>query len=280
MPWRYTSQVGDDGTEHIGVDRCVCPVSSCLNEGTCRRPEQGIHAEGVQDILVRIDLPEFLQHTVCILLILIADHRELFLLRIPTLVSEEPHKGEFSKHRAVDDGDAAAFLTESLKTPGTRIDSFHRDRFEEHHPAGDAQILCSLLGSCRDPVIWKSIDLFDRILCKAEQLHCAVGDAEALFDPRLLGYISGCSQRAALYDPFVEETVGYGHLEKHLHLAASAGLTEDGHIVRITAEGGDIIPHPFQRQYDIHHSQAAGIPVLLPVAGQVHEPDTVQPVVQ
>ena len=78
----------------------------------------------------------------------------------------------------------------------------------------------------------------------------------------------------------MEQTVGYGHLEQDLHLAASAGLAKNCNIARIPAEGGDIIPHPFQCKDDVHHPQTARIPILLTIVGQIHESDAVQPVVQ
>ena len=91
-------------------------------------------------------------------------------------------EGEFSKHCAIDDRNIPGFLTESLKTPGTGIDPFHRDRFEEHHPAWKVQIFRGLLGSRRDLIIWKSIDLSYRFSGETQQFHDSVCDAPALFN--------------------------------------------------------------------------------------------------
>ena len=59
---------------------------------------------------------------------------------------------------------------------------------------------------------------------------------------------------AALDDGAVVQTIRRGHLQERGDLAAAPGLAEDRHIVRIPAESGNILFHPFQCFDDIRHA--------------------------
>src|SRR5436190_8074013 len=49
------------------------------------------------------------------------------------------------------------------------------------------------------------------------------------------------------------------HCQQRRHLASSAGLAEDRHRVRISAELRDVLAHPFERVNDIEDSDVTGL---------------------
>ena len=63
-------------------------------------------------------------------------------------------------------------------------------------------------------------------------------------------------------------------------LAAAAGLPEDRNAARIAAEIGDVVPHPFQGQHDVHHADVSRARVLASEARQIEEPEDVQTMIQ
>ena len=56
---------------------------------------------------------------------------------------------------------------------------------------------------------------------------------------------------AALHDRPVEKASGGGHRQQRRDFHAAAGLAEDRHVVRITAETGDVVPYPGEGSLDI-----------------------------
>src|SRR5579871_4987695 len=88
-----------------------------------------------------------------------------------------------------------------------------------------------------------------------------LGDAE-FCEQRLgqLGPSLGCSEsqgRAALHSGAMEEAFSGWHGEHGRSLRAPTGLTEDHHLTGITAESFNVVPDPFQRRHQIHHSRDA-----------------------
>ena len=65
----------------------------------------------------------------------------------------------------------------------------------------------------------------------------------------------------------VEQAVGCGNLHQVCHLHAAAGLAEDGHILRVAAEEGDVVMHPLQCRHHICVACVAGVFILLAEGG-------------
>ena len=68
-----------------------------------------------------------------------------------------------------------------------------------------------------------------------------------------------------LRDGSTEETLGQRTLAEHSHRDGPCTLTHDGHLLRITSEGCDVIVYPLQGSYLVHQSVVAadGTPRLL-----------------
>src|SRR5690606_20242824 len=71
--------------------------------------------------------------------------------------------------------------------------------------------------------------------------------------------IQGCE--GTLDYGLVEQSARLGRVEQRIGLAATAGLTEQGDVARITTKGGDIVLHPFQRHHQVHLAIVAGTAV-------------------
>ena len=63
--------------------------------------------------------------------------------------------------------------------------------------------------------------------------------------------------RRALADRAVKQTTGGGGGHQRLHAVRSGTLPENRHILRVTAEGCDVVVHPLQGQHDIAQKQIA-----------------------
>ena len=59
----------------------------------------------------------------------------------------------------------------------------------------------------------------------------------------------------------MEQAGGLRRVHQRVGFAAAAGLTEDRHVVGVTAEGGDVVAHPFQGHHQIHLAVVAGAAV-------------------
>ena len=68
-------------------------------------------------------------------------------------------------------------------------------------------------------------------------------------------------------------------LQQRGHLRSAAALAENGHIFRIPAKGGDILPDPLQRRNDVISAGVSGIFVFLPKIGKVEIAEDIQPVI-
>ena len=97
--------------------------------------------------------------------------------------------------------------------------------------------------------------------------------------PPAAGAVGQAAQNAAHHNTFVEQPVRGGGLQQGGHLGAAAGLAEHCHIAGVTAERGNIIPHPAQRGDDIVPARVAGIGVFRPKIRKVEIAQDVQPVV-
>ena len=84
---------------------------------------------------------------------------------------------------------------------------------------------------------------------------------------------------AALDDGTVIEAIGGGHLHQGRDLSAAAGLAIDGHVVRVAAEGGDVLVNPAQSRGQVGDARVAGGLIGRVVLRQVQEAQDVQPVV-
>ena len=78
----------------------------------------------------------------------------------------------------------------------------------------------------------------------------------------------------------MEKALGSRHGHQGAHLSATAALTKDGHIGRVTAKVGDILLDPFQGLDNIQHTHITGVGVLGAVAAQIQETQGIEPVVE
>ena len=86
-------------------------------------------------------------------------------------------------------------------------------------------------------------------------------------------------QNAAHNDGLVEEPRRRRGLQQGLHLAATAGLSENGHVAGVSAESGNIVMHPLQRGHQVRNACIAGIGVLLSEGGHIKIAQDIQPVI-
>ena len=77
----------------------------------------------------------------------------------------------------------------------------------------------------------------------------------------------------------VEQALCLGDLSQHGHLHAAAGLAEDGHIVRVSAKAGDVVPHPAESLYQVGHAHVHRVLIFLPKIGKIQIAKGVQAVV-
>ena len=105
--------------------------------------------------------------------------------------------------------------------------------------------------------------------------HLGFGDVQVAqaFQHQGLGVIGGVEQGPAQHaghdNHLVEQALGLGDLPQHGDFPAAAGLAEDGHVVRVAAKAGDVVPHPAQGLHQVGHAHVYGVPILLPKGGQV-----------
>jgi len=110
------------------------------------------------------------------------------------------------------------------------------------------------------------------------------------FDPELGqhgfgGFIRGLNgytaqRRPAFNHRAVEQPLRGGHGQQRAYFGTAAGLAEDGDIVRIAAEPGNVIAHPFERLDDVQHPDIAGVGVLRAAdSRQVQIAEDVEPVI-
>ena len=85
---------------------------------------------------------------------------------------------------------------------------------------------------------------------------------------------------AALNDPFMEKTVCLRHLHERPDLCPAAGLTENGHIVRISAKAANIVMYPLKRRNDIQISCIGRGFILFSKGREIEITKHIQPVVQ
>ena len=84
---------------------------------------------------------------------------------------------------------------------------------------------------------------------------------------------------AAHEDALVEKALGRRGVQHGVDLSAAAGLAEDGHIVRVAAESGDVLMDPAQGFHQVGLAQVAAVGILPAVFAQVEIAQDVQPVV-
>ena len=87
------------------------------------------------------------------------------------------------------------------------------------------------------------------------------------------------AQDAAHVDPLGEQAVRRRGLEQSGDFGAAAGLSEDGHVLRVSAEASDVVMNPLQGGHQVVGACVAGVGVLLPERGQVAVAQDVEPVV-
>ena len=110
----------------------------------------------------------------------------------------------------------------------------------------------------------------------AADFHQRLGEAHLVV--LLLGV--GQGQAAALGDALLEEALGLLHHAEEGGGAAAGGLTEDGHVVGVAAEGLDVLLDPLQGLDMVQQTQAGGVLVVLASfdpreVDEAHEADAV-----
>ena len=68
-------------------------------------------------------------------------------------------------------------------------------------------------------------------------------------------------------------------MQQTLHLSAAAGVAADGDVLRIAAEGGNVLVNPLHCRHQVGNTGVSGVLEFLAVVLQVHMRQNVQPVV-
>ena len=84
---------------------------------------------------------------------------------------------------------------------------------------------------------------------------------------------------AAHEDALVEKALGRRGVQQGIHLAAAAGLAEDGHVLRVAAEGSDVLMDPAQGFHQVGLARVPAVSIPFAVFAQVEISQDVQPVV-
>ena len=92
-------------------------------------------------------------------------------------------------------------------------------------------------------------------------------------------WAQGAVVHAAHNDALLEQAVGRRGLHERGDLPAAAGLAENGDVLRVAAELGNVVMHPLEGSHQVRVSGIAGVPVLLPIGGEVQVAQNVQAVV-
>ena len=95
----------------------------------------------------------------------------------------------------------------------------------------------------------------------------------------LIGSSAHIHESALEYD-LVIESVSSGNLHYVADLSAASGMSEQSHVVRISAEPVDVAVYPLQDSHDVGDSAVGGVLVLLSEVGHVQISEDVQPVVE
>jgi hypothetical protein len=96
--------------------------------------------------------------------------------------------------------------------------------------------------------------------------HLACGPGAVL----AIGHLDG---RSALDDGLVEQAFGRRHGHQHADFRAAARFPEDGDVVGITAELGDVVSHPFKGRNDVEDTREA---CMLEAFGRVFHMEVAQ----
>ena len=80
-------------------------------------------------------------------------------------------------------------------------------------------------------------------------------------------------------DSFVEKTVCLRHLHERPDLCSTAGLTENGHIVRISAKATDVVTYPLKSRNDIQISCIGRGFILFSKGREIQIAQHIQPMV-
>ena len=90
---------------------------------------------------------------------------------------------------------------------------------------------------------------------------------------------AGAGPSAAQDDAPLEGVGSVLELIEALDLPAAAGVAADGHVLRVAAEGRDVVMYPVHSHHQVRDAHVAGVPELLAVVLQIEVGDDVQPVV-
>ena len=123
--------------------------------------------------------------------------------------------------------------------------------------------------------IWNRLQFFHLVFRKTKFFQHSRHDLSAI----LFFRIPLEPVHAALNDPFMEKTVCLRHLHERPDLCPAAGLTENSHIVRISAKAADIVMYPLKSRNDIQISCIGRGFILFSKGREIQIAQHIQPVV-
>ena len=260
--------------QHPGIGRRfrdLYPRGNIVDGGLA---EAGVDVHEVIDVLVRIGLFELFQHELRALAVERTHTLQLRLLRVGRVVDLAAPQKLLGHDAAHDQRGVLCLFREADEHGIARVFRVGGGR-PVHADALAAESCRSALPGGGEGLIGDALDLVDGLLCESQLLHHSPGNFFAVLRRIFFDEVGD----TALDDGLVEEARGGGHLHKRVDLHAAAGLAEDGDVVRVAAETGDVVPHPPQGHDDVVHARGAGEGVLLSKFGEVEIAQDVQPVV-
>ena len=159
-----------------------------------------------------------------------------------------------------------------IQTSHIKIIIFHRSEIHKSSRShGGYNLLESVIGDC--------LDLPDPFGCNTQFLHqllCHSGLFRLSFRSSLLPRTND----STLNHCAMEQTFRAGNLQQCSNLSAASGLTENRHIVRISAKAGNIVLHPSECFHNISHSHIGRISVFLSICRQIQKSQHIQAMIQ
>ena len=108
-----------------------------------------------------------------------------------------------------------------------------------------------------------------------QAFHFRFGDVQVAQDlqhqflGRAIGVKGVAGDDAGHDDHLVEQALSLGDLPQHGDFATAAGLAKDGHIARVTAKTGNVVPHPAERLHQVGHAYVDRVLILAAKIGEI-----------
>ena len=274
VPGQSAAVDGEFLTEHIIVHGGLALVDALEQEMLALRADAGLKVHQVRDGLVGIGLAEAGNQPFGILAEAFFQRHQLLGLGHAVLMGQVHAEGEFADHRAHHHRNIRRFGAEADLLPVAGEEVIRQGRFAAVDPLL-AQLRLHLgVGGQQLPVRDRGQGVN---VIRSQLLQHGVHDLLPVF---AVLRIAEVGRDATHHDALMEQAVRLGNLHHAGHLVAAARLAEQGHVVRVAAEGGNIVMHPLQGGDDVLAARVCAVRILVGVGLQIQIADDVQPVVQ